>query len=61
VQARPKLSDRLEKGEVPRIEFAPRVNVIVTFGIHIDRYAPAFFGDTEPGEIPDFGPTVDWG
>jgi hypothetical protein len=56
MQARAQLSDRLQKGEVPRIEIAHRVDVLVTFGIHIDRYAAAVFGDTEPEEIPDLGP-----
>src|SRR6266851_9079503 len=49
------MRDRLEKGEVPRIEFAHRVDVIVTFGIHIDRYAAAVFGDTDPRTDPRFG------
>jgi hypothetical protein len=48
VQARPQLSDRLQKGEVSGIEVAHRVDIIVTFSIHIDRYAAAVFGDTEP-------------
>jgi hypothetical protein len=52
------LNDRLQKGEVPRIEFAQRIDVIVTFGIHIDKYAAAVFGDTEPRRDPRLGPIL---
>jgi hypothetical protein len=48
VQARPQLSDRLQECEVPRIEFAHRIDVMVTFAIHIDKYAADVFWDTEP-------------